>query len=165
MMQYPSDVSDKGWMAIKDFFRRPDARGKRAKYPLRQMVNAIPYVARTGCQWRYLPSDFPPWWAVYKRFERWNRRGVWERALDALNHKARMAEGRRASPSLSVIDSQSVKTVYASEERGYDGGKKGEGKKADDRSRYARASAGGEGMQCQNARYENSSFGMRAHCG
>lgn len=144
-MGYPSDVKDKEWEQIKAFFDRPDPRGKRAKYDVHLVVNAIFYITKTGCHWRYLPRDFPPWWVVYKRFERWNKRGVWERVLDALTRRSRVRQAREACPSYALIDSQSVKTVYASEERGIDGGKKSKGQKAANRHRHAGESARGVG--------------------
>ena len=105
---------------------------------MRLIVNAIFSLPKTGCHWRSRPLDFPPWWVISKRFERWNTRGVWERALDALTRKARLAQGRNATPSYALLDSQSVKTVYASEERGFDGGKNSKGKKTGDRRGHMR---------------------------
>jgi putative transposase len=76
-----------------------------------------------------MPNDLPPWQTVYDHFSRWSKRGVWEVILDHLNHKARHHSGRSEAPSYGVIDAQSVKTQYASEERGVDGGKKVKGHK------------------------------------
>jgi putative transposase len=98
-------------------------------HPRKLIVDAILYLVRSGCQWRMLPNDFPPWQTVYDHFSRWNKRGVWEWALDRLNAIRRQQSGRSASPSYGIVDSQSVKTEYASEERGIDGGKKVKGRK------------------------------------
>jgi len=115
---YPSDLNDSEWNAIKEFFKRPDPRGRKSKYPKRDMVNAILYVVKTGAQWHMLPNDFPPWNTVYYRFKHWSERGIWEKALDFLNRWRRRKEGKKEEPTYGVIDSQSVKTIYASEERG-----------------------------------------------
>ena len=126
-MSYPSDISDKEWKEISIYFRRHDARGCKGKYETHAIVNAIMYIAKTGCQWRYLPHDFPPWTAVYKRFERWNKAGVWFSVLEHLTKASRKHHGRHEHPSYGIIDSQSVKTAYGSEERGFHGGKKNQG--------------------------------------
>jgi putative transposase len=92
-------------------------------------VNAILYVVKGGIQWRLMPNDFPPWQTVYDHFSRWSKRGVWEKCLDKLTVIRRQKTGRCAVPSYGIIDAQSVKTQYASEERGIDGGKKVKGHK------------------------------------
>jgi putative transposase len=121
---YPSDLTDKEWALIEPFFRRPDPRGNRGKYAKRDIVNAILYVVQGGIQWRMLPKDFPPWDTVYNHFRRLNQRGVWQQALDALTQESRRRQGKVLHPSYAIIDSQSVKTQYASDARGIDGGKK-----------------------------------------
>ena len=120
---YPSDLNDKQWEKIKGFFVRPDPRGAKPKHETRTVVNAIFYVTKSGCQWRMLPKDFPPWKTVYDHFRNWCRRGLWERVLDALNRQRRLQAGRTASPTYAIIDSQSVKTQYASDEHGIHGGR------------------------------------------
>jgi putative transposase len=92
-------------------------------------VDAILYVLRGGIQWRMMPKDFPPWKTVYDHFSKWNKRGTWEKCLARLTAYHRLKEGRAALPSYGIIDAQSVKTQYASEERGIDGGKKVKGHK------------------------------------
>jgi putative transposase len=78
---------------------------------LREICNAIRYVQRTGCQWRLLPNDFPPWLVVYMTFWRWRNSGLWERIMHELRRRARVKTGRNPDSTLAVIDSQSVKTV------------------------------------------------------
>ena len=126
-MGYPSDLTDEEWELIKDYFIRTDPRGAKPAHDTRKIVNAILYVTRGGIQWRMLPSDFPPWGTVYDHYCNWCYRGMWDRVLQALTKIHRMKENRNDSPSYGIIDSQSVKKVYASEARGYDGGKKNQG--------------------------------------
>ena len=126
---YPSDLTDNEWECIKHFFKRPDPRGNKGYHDKRTIVNAIFYVIKGGIQWRMLPSNFPPWETVYDHFNRLCQRGIWEKVLDFLNELSRKKQGRRAEPSYAIVDSQSVKTQYASEARGFDGGKKSKGKK------------------------------------
>jgi putative transposase len=124
---YPSDVNDKKWDKIKGFFEQKRVFGRPLRHDRRKIVNAIFYITRSGCQWRMLPKDFPPWEVVYYYFQKWNREGIWEQVLDALNEKDRLRQGRGSKPSYGIIDSQSSKTQYNSDERGIDGGKKGKG--------------------------------------
>ena len=91
---------------------------------MRTVYNAILYVQKTGCQWRMLPGDFPPWKAVYANFMRHRDRGTFEKINDFLVAKARVAKGRKPKPTAAIIDSQSVKTVQKGRQRGYDAGKK-----------------------------------------
>lgn len=121
---YPSDLSDKEWTLIEHFFQRPDPRGNPGKYDKCDIVNAILYVLKGGIPWRMMPHDFPPWDTAYDHFRRWNKRGVWEQALNFLNQQARQKQGKKKTPTYAIVDSQSVKTQYASQDRGFDGGKK-----------------------------------------
>lgn len=124
-MAYPSDLTDKEWVLIKGYFDQKRAFGRPLKHERRSIVNAIFYVTKSGCQWRMLPQDFPPWQTVYYYFKQWCLAGTWETVLDALNQKSRVKQGRQVLPSYGIVDSQSVKTQYNSDERGIDGGKKG----------------------------------------
>jgi len=113
----------------KKYFEPASNRGKGHKHPKKTIVDAILYVLRGGIQWRMMPKDFPPWKTVYGHFSQWNKRGIWEKCLDRLTALSRQQAGRSALPSYGIIDAQSVKTQYASEERGIDGGKKVKGHK------------------------------------
>lgn len=128
-MGYPSDLSDADWELIENYFARTNKRGAVGEHAKRDVVNAILYVTRGGIQWRMLPRDFPPWQTVYDHYRSWCLRGVWEKVLDQLNELHRRKLGRNDKPSYGIIDSQSTKTQYANEDRGYDGGKKNERKK------------------------------------
>ncbi|WP_245734128.1 IS5 family transposase [Lentzea jiangxiensis] len=108
-----------------------DRSGRWEKHCRRVIVDAILYVVDNGIKWRALPADFPPWPTVYKRFTVWERAGATQRLLDALRDRARLASGRTAAPSAAIIDSQSVRAAptVATSTRGYDAGKKVQGRK------------------------------------
>ena len=126
---YPSDIKDEEWSLIERFFKRRDPRGAIETHPKRSIVNAIFYVIKSGIHWRMLPNDLPPWSTVYCHYRNWNLNGTWEKVLDFLNRKTRKKKTRDPEPTYAIVDSQSVKTQYASEERGIDGGKKIKGRK------------------------------------
>jgi putative transposase len=126
-MGYATDLTDRQWLIIEPFFVGEN-RGKHLqKRSKRELVNAVLYLNKTGCQWRLLPNDFPPYPTVWSFYRRAVKSGLWERIMDCLVGKSRVSAGRTAMHSYSLIDSQSAKTVAASEERGIDGGKKSKG--------------------------------------
>ncbi|MGC5664588.1 IS5 family transposase [Micromonospora sp. WMMD723] len=109
----------------------PQWMGRPEKHPRRAIIDGILYVVRTGCAWRYLPIDFPPWQTVYSHFQRWNRRGVTDRIPTELREEVRLAHDRQPQPTAGIIDSQSVRaadTVHR-DTCGYDSGKKVNGRK------------------------------------
>ena len=120
---YPSDLTDEQWEHIKPFF----SRMRVYKWSKRELTNAVLYVNKTGCQWRQLPHDFPPYQTVYSFYRRAKKKKFWEEILDKLVKEAREAVGKSEEPSYAIIDSQSVPTVNRGEERGYDGNKKNQG--------------------------------------
>ena len=108
---YPSDLTDREWSQIERFIPAPKSGGRPAKYERREIVNALLYIDRTGCQWRALPHDFPPWEAVYWYFRTWKKDGTLDRLHDELRGDVRAAAGRQRQPSAAILDSQSVRTT------------------------------------------------------
>lgn len=129
--RYPSDLTDEQWAVIEPLLPTPNTTGRWEKHPRRELVNAILYLVRTGCSWRQLPVNFPPWQTVYWYFQRWNADGALDRVHDALRDRLRDADDRDPMASAAIVDAQSVKgadTVGAGS-RGYDAGKKVNGRK------------------------------------
>ncbi|MCD4534060.1 IS5 family transposase [Nocardioides sp. cx-169] len=104
-MPYPSDLTDDQWELLEPVFNAPGKRGRKHADDLRAVVDAMLYIAQTGCQWRYLPESFGPWTRVWSQFRRWSRNGTWAQALTVLHAAAREEDGRtEATPSMVVID-------------------------------------------------------------
>src|SRR5690348_1895224 len=122
---YSSDLTDKQWDLLRPLIPLPSLEGRPPSVERHELVNAILYVLRSGCQWRLLPLEFPAWGTAYYYFSRWQREGVWDHILKTLRMEVRQQQGQDAQPSAAIIDSQSIKTsAVRGLEKVYDAGKK-----------------------------------------
>lgn len=108
--EYPSDLSDAEWKILEPLIPKSKEGGRPRTTDMREVLNAIFYIDRTGCQWRALPQNFPPWSTVWSYFRTWRIDGTWARMMAALREQVRKKAGREPTPSAAIIDSQSVKT-------------------------------------------------------
>ncbi|HEX6479331.1 MAG TPA: IS5 family transposase [Ktedonobacteraceae bacterium] len=126
---YPTDLTDRQWDCIKELIPPAKPGGRPRSLEMREVINAILYMVVSGCQWRMLPGEYPAWQSVYTYFQQWRDDGTWQRLHDTLRAQVRERVGRHKHPTAGALDSQSAKTTQMRGVRGYDAGKKVNGRK------------------------------------
>jgi putative transposase len=153
---YPTDLSDVQWENIAHLIPAPKSGGRPRSYANRELCNAMFYHVRAGCSWRSLPHDYPPWESVYAYFRQWQDDGTWQIVHDALRDQLRGDDGREATPTAAIIDSQSVKTTSRGGVRGYDAGKKNQRAQATHSGGHAGVAVGGRRTRGGHSRSRRS---------
>lgn len=126
---YPTDLNDTQWSKIRPYLPAEAKTGRSRAHGWRRILNGIFYVLQSGCSWRMLPRDLPPWKSVYHYFRLWQRTGLWERLNRKLREKVRLQLGKKRRPSAAILDSQSIKTSEGGLQCGFDAGKQVTGRK------------------------------------
>ena len=126
---YPSDLTDPQWKRLKTLLPPAKPGGRPRSVDLREVINGIPYILRGGCAWRMMPHDLPPWSTCYDFFRKWRNDGLWRRINGTLRDEVRRRAGRKKSPSMAIIDTQSVKPTEQGGPRGKDAHKMVNGRK------------------------------------
>lgn len=109
--KYATDLTDEQWQIIAPLIPPAKPRGREREIDIREVINAIFYLLKSGCQWRMIPNDFPKWQTVYDYFSKWKKDGTWKKIHDKLRDKVRLKAGKKKQPTAGIIDSQSVKTA------------------------------------------------------
>jgi putative transposase len=128
-LPYDSDVNDHEWECLEPLVEQQQGPGRKRTVNMREIINGLRYLTKTGCQWRMLPHDLPPWYHIAYYYYKWIHDGTLDYINDCLRIEIRIELGRKPEPSVAIMDSQSVKTVSSGEERGFDSAKQVKGRK------------------------------------